>query len=62
MPEDKLTHAERLRLEALSQSIHLTMALNRAPPQLDSTQAEKFILERAERIEEWLTAANKPMH
>jgi hypothetical protein len=53
MPEDKLTRAERIRLESLSQALQITIVESAARPTL------KTILDNAERIEAWLRKARE---
>ena len=53
MPEDKLTRAERVRLEALAQVITYSAYT------INTTDIET-ILERAEKIETWLYKAKEP--
>jgi hypothetical protein len=50
--EDKLSRSERIRLESLSQSLHMTAHVANQKP------TEEEILSRAERIEKWLKDAN----
>lgn len=52
MIEDKLSRAERIRLESLSQAQHMTGFVSKEQP----TEAE--IIARAQRIEDWLKEAN----
>lgn len=67
MIEDRLTHAERIRLESLSQALN-TMhvaplhpedpSVTRIGPPTRITMAEVFA--RAEEIEAWLRSADSP--
>lgn len=61
MGEDKLTHRQRVRLEAFSQALNSTMAVRLVPPhpagvvaiaERPTTMADVFA--RAEEIEAWL--------
>lgn len=52
MPEDKLTHAERVRLESLSQAFSL------ASHTFDQRPTEEAIFSLAHRIEKWLLLAD----
>lgn len=56
--DDKLTHAQRVRLEAFGQAINVLYVLkspSSAPPPPPPTMAEVFA--RAEEIEAWLLKA-----
>lgn len=65
MGEDKLTHAERIRLESFAQAINSSMAVRLVPPlpagvaritdDRPATLADVF--KRAEEIEAWLRKA-----
>ena len=57
MVEDKLTHAERVRLEAFCMSINATNIVG-----LDAATKEEAmpaILKRAEELEKWLRSAQE---
>ena len=56
MIEDKLTRAERIRLESLGQAQNMSPLVQRDRP------TEGDILRRAERIEAWLKEATKTEH
>lgn len=67
MGEDKLTHAQRLRLESLAQAMNTAMLVRIAPsdgPPGTVTLRDKPVtmadlFKRAEEIEEWLLAAKE---
>lgn len=52
-PEDRLTRAERIRLECLSQSLSITVMTESSRPLF------KHILDNAEKIERWLKQARE---
>lgn len=55
--EDQLTHAERIRLEALNQAQQTFMSIG-----IDATsrdEAVEKLFQRAERIEKWLRQARE---
>lgn len=56
MIEDKLSRAERIRLEALSQAMNMSPLVEKIRPD------ENDILRRAERIETWLKEASLKEH
>ena len=56
MIEDKMTRAERIRLESLAQAMNMTPIVDANRP------SEANILARAERIEAWLKEATKTEH
>ena len=56
MIEDKMTRAERIRLESLAQSMNMSPLVHAQRP------TEEDILARAERIEAWLKEATKTEH
>lgn len=53
--EDKLSRPERIRLESLSQALHLSGHVFVERP------TEQKVLELAERIETWLKKSNEGM-
>jgi hypothetical protein len=60
MPEDKLTHRQRVRLEALSQAIQSFMCV---PPEgLHERMTLEDLMHRAEQLESWLLKAGLDIH
>ncbi len=57
MLEDRLTHAERIRLESLSQAIGSAHLIPVQANNLD--EAFDKVVARAEKIEAWLRAARE---
>lgn len=62
MIEDRLTHAERVRLEALSQARGMPLFTPVTAPLATVELMQQRIFEMAERIENFILAAPRPIN